>query len=86
MWRNDTAPYIRRFQLVNAPWPNDLVLSAKTGSTNDASGRGVRWLVGHIQRGNRAFLFVSCVVGASDVAANAAIDLAAASLRAEGVW
>lgn len=63
------------------PWPRDTTVSAKTGSATDASGRGVRWLIGHVKRGQRAFVFVSCVTGPRDLAANAAIDLAARSLR-----
>lgn len=63
------------------PWPSDAVVSAKTGSATDRSGQGVRWLVGHVARGRRSFVFVSCVVGPRDVDANAAIDLAARALR-----
>jgi beta-lactamase class D len=69
----------------NAPWPDDAVVSAKTGSANDTSGRGIRWLVGHIRRGRREFVFVSCVVGTRDNPANAAIELAARALREERV-
>jgi beta-lactamase class D len=69
----------------NAPWPADTIVSAKTGSANDTSGRGIRWVVGHVQRGDDAFLFVGCVVGSRELAANAAIDLAARSLREEHV-
>lgn len=67
----------------DAPWPASTVVSAKTGSANDASGRGIRWLVGHIKRGDDAFLFVSCVVGTRELKPNAAIDLAARALREE---
>jgi beta-lactamase class D len=69
----------------NAPWPENAVVSAKTGSAIDSSGRGVRWLVGHVQREGRAFVFVSCVVGTRELGASSAIDLAARSLREEGV-
>jgi len=68
-----------------APWPADAVVSAKTGSASDTAGRSVRWLVGHVQRGNRAFIFVSCVIGGPEIAANYAIDLAARSLHEEHV-
>lgn len=68
-----------------APWAPGTVLSAKTGSTSDGSGRGIRWLVGHVQRGGRAFLFVSCVVATPDLAADAALRLAETRLRASGV-
>ncbi len=63
------------------PWPKDAVVSAQSANTLDRSGRGVRWLVGHVARGERAYVFVSCVVGASSLDANAALDLAAKSLR-----
>ncbi len=63
-------------------WPGKPVVSAKTGSATDRSGRAVRWLVGHVKTGDRAFVFVSCVIGSGTLDANAAIDLAARSLRA----
>jgi len=62
-----------------APWPSGTVVSAKTGR-----GERVTWLVGHIKRQDRAWVFVSCVVG-DDLQPLAAIDLAAASLRSEHV-
>jgi beta-lactamase class D len=65
----------------NAPWPAGTIVSAKTGSATHASGRGVRWLAGHIRQGRGSFIFVSCVIGPRDLPANAAIDLAARSLR-----
>lgn len=68
-----------------APWPPGTVLSAKTGSTSDGSGRGIRWLVGHVQRGPRAYLFVSCVVGSTELAGDAALRLAEARLRSAGI-
>ena len=37
-----------------------------------------------MKKGNRSFVFISCVIGAGDLAANAAIDLAARSLRDAG--
>lgn len=66
-------------------WPETTIVSAKTGSATDRSGQGVRWLAGHVKTRNRSFVFVSCVIGPRDVAANAAIDLAARSLRTAGV-
>ena len=66
-------------------WPDTTTVSAKTGSATDRSGRAVRWLAGHVKKGNRSFVFISCVIGTRDVAANAAIDLAARSLRDAGV-
>ncbi len=65
----------------DAPWPAGTVVSTKTGSAADRSGRGTRWLIGHIDKGGRQFVFVSCVIGPREVAANAAIDLAARALR-----
>ena len=63
-----------------APWPEGTVVSAKTG-------RGVetRWIVGHVARANRSWVFVSAVVEAPEANPLAAIDLAAASLRSAGV-
>jgi beta-lactamase class D len=68
-----------------APWPADAVVSAKTGSASERSGRSVRWLVGHVRRGSRAWLFVSAATGGEDLPALAAVDLAANALRAERV-
>ncbi len=65
----------------DAPWPAGTVVSTKTGSAADRSGRGTRWLIGHIDKGGRQFIFVSCVIGPREIAANAAIDLAARALR-----
>jgi beta-lactamase class D len=63
----------------DAPWPEGTILSAKTGSGDD-----VKWLVGHVQRERREWVFVSCVAGAGE-GPLAAIDLAASSLRAAHV-
>jgi beta-lactamase class D len=63
-----------------APWPDDAVVSAKTGSGATGDGRQVRWLIGHVQRGTRSWVFVSNVVGGSDTPANAAVELGARSL------
>lgn len=68
-----------------APWPKGVVVSAKTGRANDRTGRGIRWLMGHVKRADRSYVFVSCVVGTRDVEANAAIDLAAKALREQQV-
>ncbi|MFN7984151.1 MAG: penicillin-binding transpeptidase domain-containing protein [Vicinamibacterales bacterium] len=67
------------------PWPSRVVVSAKTGSATDRSGRGVRWLNGQVERDGRVFVFVSCVIGTKDLEANAAIDLAARALRSSHV-
>jgi beta-lactamase class D len=63
------------------PWPEGAVVSAKTGR-----GALVSWLVGHVQRKDRAWVFVSCVVGPQTPdGVSAAIGLAASSLRAAKV-
>src|SRR5260370_15340999 len=91
--RKDAMPTVRQISvqpqnvIVNAfaehtfavPWPAGSVVSAKTGS-----GDNVRWLVGHVERKPRGWVFVSCVIG-TDLDPVAAIDLAAKSLRAEHV-
>ena len=72
-------------QPFDAPWPSGTQVSAKTGSTTFGDHRAVRWIVGHVQRRDRAWIFVSCVTGADDIDSTAAIDLAARSLRETGV-
>jgi len=69
----------------DAPWPAGTTLSAKTGSTSFERSRAVRWIVGRVERAGRAWLFVSCVTGPSDVDGMAAVDLAARALRGKGV-
>jgi beta-lactamase class D len=68
-----------------SPWPEGTTLAAKTGRARDGSGKEVRWLVGHVERGGREWVFVSGVVGGSDTPPSAAIDLAASLLRDAGV-
>jgi len=63
----------------DAPWPADAVVSAKTGR-----GPNVLWLVGHVERQKRSWVFVSCVRGTGE-SPEAAMDLAARSLRSAGV-
>ncbi len=63
----------------DAPWPEGAVVSAKTGTADD-----VRWLVGHVERERRSWVFVSCVTG-GDLDPLAAVNLAAKSLRSAGV-
>jgi beta-lactamase class D len=58
-----------------APWPEGTVVSAKTGR-----GEDIAWIVGHVRRQSRAWVFVSCVV-APETKWLAAVDLAAESLR-----
>jgi len=55
-------------------WPEGTVLGAKTGSASDRSGCQVRWLVGHVGRRDRSWIFVSCVIGRADLAADALVD------------
>jgi len=64
-----------------APWPDDAVVSAKTGAGTDRSGRSVRWIVGHVRRGPRAWLFVSAVTGGEELPPLSAVDLAEKALR-----
>jgi len=68
-----------------APWPAGAVVSAKTGSGDTRDGHQVRWVVGHVARGSRCWIFVSSVVGGDDTPALAAVDQAARALREEGV-
>src|SRR5215471_17104535 len=65
----------------DAPWPPETRLSAKTGSTSFDETHAVRWIVGRVERAPQAWIFVSCVSGAADLDAMAAVDLAARSLR-----
>lgn len=68
------------------PWPAGTTLSAKTGSGNTSQGGQVgRWLVGHVSRNGKAWVFVSCVIGGDETPALAAVSLAAESLHHEGV-
>jgi beta-lactamase class D len=72
-------------QIVNAlgehrlgkSWPPGTIIHAKTGSAADKE-RPVVWLVGRVVRGDRAWVFVSCVLGSEE--SMAAVDLAAARL------
>jgi beta-lactamase class D len=76
-----------RGQVVNAngahpfgEWAPDAVVSAKTGSVTDRTGVEVRWLVGHVARGKRSWIFASLVTGPSGVPPLAAVDQAATAL------
>lgn len=62
------------------PWPAGTIVSAKTGR-----GADVAWLVGHVRRGGRAWVFVSAVLAPSKTRPLAAIELAAESLQKAGV-
>ena len=67
------------------PWPADAEVSAKTGAGPTAARGTVRWLVGHIRRGTREWLFVSNVVSDGDVPAMAAVEQAERGLVAARV-
>ncbi len=67
------------------PWPPGTVLSAKTGAGPTGDGNAVRWLVGHVQRGSRSWIFVSNVVGDSNLPAMAAVEQAEQALIAAHV-
>ena len=62
-------------------WADGTVLSAKTGSGSSAAGVSVRWLVGHVQRGPRSWIFVSNVVGTDRTPAMAAVEQAERALQ-----
>jgi beta-lactamase class D len=66
-----------------APWPPGTIVSAKTGSQSDGD-LSTRWIVGHVRRGARSWIFVSSLTG-NDLGTLAAVDLAAKALRQEGV-
>ena len=61
-----------------APWPEGTTVYAKTGRAED-QGRAVVWLVGRVVRGDRAWVFVSCVLGSEEPMA--AVNLAARRLE-----
>ncbi len=62
-------------------WAEGTVLSAKTGSGSSGLGVSVRWLVGHVQRGPRSWIFVSNVVGSDETPALAAAEQAERALQ-----
>jgi beta-lactamase class D len=64
------------------PWPEGTTVYAKTGRGADGE-RAVAWLVGRVVRGDRAWIFVSNVVGSDDPMA--AVKLAASRLAEEQV-
>ncbi|HEX4478802.1 MAG TPA: penicillin-binding transpeptidase domain-containing protein [Polyangiaceae bacterium] len=68
-----------------APWPAGTVVSAKTGSASYDRDDGVQWLVGSVRRGERTWVFVSCVAGRLEENRMPAVELAARALREEDV-
>ena len=71
------------------PWRADTSMLGKGGTTiveSDEGPQAVRWQVGHISRGTRQFVYVSCVTGPKDVPDNAAAMLAASSLNNASVF
>jgi len=67
-----------------APWPPGTRVEAKTGRATEPDGLDVSWLVGRVRRGDRAWIFVSCVAGRA-LPPLAATDQAAAELARAGV-
>ena len=63
-----------------------VVVAAKTGAARDRSGQDVRWLVGHVARGSRSWIFVSMVMAAPDLPPAAAVELAARGLTEARVF
>ena len=69
------------------PWRPDLTVSAKSGSVvMQEKKEAVRWLVGHVRRGTRQLVFVSCVTGPRNLPENAAAVLANHALREARVF
>jgi beta-lactamase class D len=68
-----------------APWPEGTVVSAKTGSESTDSGVETRWLVGHVHRAPRSWVFVSFVEGGAGTGPLEAVELGERSLREEHV-
>jgi beta-lactamase class D len=62
------------------PWPADAVVSAKTGAGPTGDRRAVRWLVGHVGRGPREWLFVSNVISDDDPPPLVAVEQAERAL------
>ena len=62
-------------------WPAPLVVRAKTGNATVA-GERVSWVVGHVESGNRGWVFAARVRGGSDVPGQAGADLALRTLNA----
>lgn len=62
------------------PWPADAVVSAKTGAGPTGDRRAVRWLVGHVGRGRREWLFVSNVISDDDPPPLVAVEQAERAL------
>lgn len=67
-------------------WAEGTIVSAKTGSGPTADGGSVRWLVGHVHRGARSWIFVSNVVGTDRTPALAAVEQAATALEEAHVF
>jgi beta-lactamase class D len=65
-------------------WHAGTQLSAKTGSDDAEDASGVRWIVGHVQRQARSWVFVSLVTG-RNLDPFAAVDLAAQALTEASV-
>lgn len=62
-------------------WPAPLVVRAKTGNATVA-GERVSWVVGHVEAGNRGWVFAARVRGGSEIPGQAGADLALRTLNA----
>ena len=62
-------------------WPAPLIVRAKTGNATVA-GERVSWVVGHVESGNRGWVFAARVRGGSGVPGQAGADLALRTLNA----
>ena len=62
-------------------WPAPLVVRAKTGNATVA-GERVSWVVGHVESGNRGWVFAARVRGGTGVPGQAGADLALRTLNA----
>ena len=67
-----------RFDLT---WPAPLVVRAKTGN-GDVAGERASWLIGHIESGGAAYVFVSRARGRGSMPGTAGADLARRVLNA----
>ena len=62
-------------------WPAPLIVRAKTGNATVA-GERVSWVVGHVESGNRGWVFAARVRGGSAVPGQSGADLALRTLNA----
>ncbi|MGO1072076.1 penicillin-binding transpeptidase domain-containing protein [Lysobacter sp. CA199] len=67
------------------PRYNDSSMAGKSGSVVVGGKEAVRWQIGHIDRGAREYVYVTCVTGPANLPENAAAVLTANELRKSGV-